>query len=143
MILIVCHNCVNWTLNINAIKTLLSCFLPCDCHSSQQLGFSQHALAQRNVFSTKALSKLLLKNYDCGLIEWRITILLNFHDVTVGDKQNIQVHVLEHLSKMEDKFQQYFPEEDVTRVDLSFIKDPFTTNVHTVPLDFEEKILKQ
>ena len=68
--------------------------------------------------------------------------MLNSHDVAVGDKQNIQVHVLEHLSKMEDKFQQYFPEEDVTRVDLSFIKDPFTNNVHTVPLDFEEKILK-
>ena len=33
-----CHKCVNWSPNINAIKTLLPCFLPCDCHSSQQLG---------------------------------------------------------------------------------------------------------
>ena len=43
--LIMCHSCVNWW-----NKILLSCFLPCDCHSSQQLGFSQHALAPGTYF---------------------------------------------------------------------------------------------
>ena len=55
---------------------------------------------------------------------------------TVGDKQNIPVQVLEHLSKLEDEFQRYFPEVDMTRDDLSFVSDPFTAEVHTVPLDF-------
>ena len=59
MILIVCHNCVNnWSLNINAIKTLPMCSLSCDCHSSQQLGFSQYALAQRNLFFTALLPRI-------------------------------------------------------------------------------------
>ena len=44
------HYFVYWRLNIIAIKTLQSCFLPCDCHSSQKSGFSQHALAQKNMF---------------------------------------------------------------------------------------------
>ena len=61
---------------------------------------------------------------------------------TVGDKQNIRVLVLEHLSKLEDEFQRYFPEVDMTRDDLSFVRDPFTAEVHTVPLDFQEEILE-
>ena len=50
------NHCSNTTeqseFNINAIKTSLSCFHLCDCNSSQQFGFSQHALAQKNLFST-------------------------------------------------------------------------------------------
>ena len=61
---------------------------------------------------------------------------------TVGDKQNIRVQVLEYLSKLEDEFQRYFPEVDMTRDDLSFVRDPFTAEVHTVPLDFQEEILE-
>ena len=61
---------------------------------------------------------------------------------TVGDKQNIRVQVLEYLSKLEDEFQRYFSEVDMIRDDLSFVSDPFTAEVHTVPLDFQEEILK-
>ena len=61
---------------------------------------------------------------------------------TVGDRQNIRVQVLEYLSKLEDEFQRYFPEVGMTRDDLSFVSDPFTAEVHTVPLDFQEEILK-
>ena len=61
---------------------------------------------------------------------------------TVGDKQNIRVQVLEHLSKLEDEFQRSFPEVDMTRDDLSFVRDSFTAEVHTVPLDFQEEILE-
>ena len=52
------------------------------------------------------------------------------------------MHALEHLSKLEDELQRCFPEVDMTRDDLSFIRDPFTADVHTVPLDFQEKILE-
>ena len=45
VILIVCNNQSNCSLNIYALKTLLSCFLICGCHRSQQLRFSQHAFA--------------------------------------------------------------------------------------------------
>ena len=60
---------------------------------------------------------------------------------TVGDKQNIWVQVLEHLSKLEDEFQRYFPQVN-TRDDLSFVGDLFTAEVHTVSLDFQEEILE-
>ena len=63
-------------------------------------------------------------------------------NVTDGDKQNIWVHVLEHLSKLENEFQRYFPKVDMIRNDLSFIRDSFAADVHTVPLDFQEKILE-
>ena len=61
-----------------------------------------------------------------------------FINVTVGDKQIIGVHVFEHLSKLEDEFQRYFPEVDMTRDDLSFIRNSFTADVHTAPLDFND-----
>ena len=48
VILIVCYNFAN-----SCNKILLSCFLLCDCHSSQRLAFSQHALAHRNTISIK------------------------------------------------------------------------------------------
>ena len=63
--------------------------------------------------------------------------------VRVKDKQNIQVHVIEHLSKLEDKFQRYFPEVDMTRDKLFYIiRDSFTADVHNVLLDFLKKILQ-
>ena len=58
-------------------------------------------------------------------------------NLTVGDKQYIQVHVIEHLSKLENEFQWYFPKVDRTGDDLSFIRDSFIANVHNVPLDFQ------
>ena len=57
-------------------------------------------------------------------------------NVTVGDKRDIQVHVLEHLSKLKDEFTRFFPEADMTRDDLSFIRDPFAADIHTVLMDF-------
>ena len=60
----------------------------------------------------------------------------------VGDKQNIKMEVLEHLSKLEDEFQRYFSEVDMTRDNLTFVRDPFTAEVHTVPLNFQEYILR-
>ena len=59
VILVVCHNRVDCSHNINAIKTLLSCPFTCDCYSSQQLRFSQHALIQRNICPTLATNKLV------------------------------------------------------------------------------------
>ena len=53
-------------------------------------------------------------------------------NATVGDKQNIRVHVREHLSKLEEEFQRYFPEMDMTINDLSFIRDSFTADVGVV-----------
>ena len=44
------NNSMSYSLEIDAIKMLPLRFLLCDCHSSQQLGFSQHALVQRKVF---------------------------------------------------------------------------------------------
>ena len=61
---------------------------------------------------------------------------------TVGDKQNIRVQALEHLTELEDEFQQYFLEVNMTRDDLSFVRNPFTAEVHTIPLDFQEEILE-
>ena len=52
------------------------------------------------------------------------------------------MQVLEHLSKLEDEFQRSFPEVDMTKDDLSFVRDSFTAEVHTVPLDFQEEILE-
>ena len=60
----------------------------------------------------------------------------------VGDKQDIQVHVFEHLSKLKDKFTRFFPEVDMTRDDLSFIRDPFAADIHTGPMDFQKQILE-
>ena len=44
------NNCMSYSLEIDVIKTLLMRFHLCDCHSSQQLGFSQYALVQKKVF---------------------------------------------------------------------------------------------
>ena len=52
------------------------------------------------------------------------------------------MQVLEHLSKLEDEFQRYFPEVDMTRDYLSFARDPFSAEVHNVPQDFQEEILE-
>ena len=52
------------------------------------------------------------------------------------------MHVLEHLTKLEDVFQRYFPEVNMTRDDLSFLRDPFIADGNTVPLDFQEKVLE-
>ena len=41
---------------------------------------------------------------------------------------------------LEDEFQQYFPKVDMTKDDLSFVRNPFTADDHTIPLDFQEKI---
>ena len=44
------NNCMSSSLEIDAIKILLLRLLLCDCHHSQQCGFSQHALVQKKIF---------------------------------------------------------------------------------------------
>ena len=57
----ICHNFLNSSRNIDTIKILLSRFLLRDCHSSQQSGFSQHAVvgpALANIFVKYCEEKL-------------------------------------------------------------------------------------
>ena len=63
-------------------------------------------------------------------------------NVTVGDKQNIRVHVLALLSKLKDEFHRYFPDVDLARDNLSSIRDPFTADINTVPTELQEEILE-
>lgn len=48
------------------------------------------------------------------------------------------MHILEHLQKLQDEFRRYFPEVDMTRDELSFIRNPFVTDVHGVPEAMQE-----
>ena len=97
-----------------------------------------------NLFTHQGIIKAFVKKLQLWINRVENNNFVQFPCVngTVGDKQNIQVQVLEHLSKLEDEFQRYFPEVDMTRGDLSFVRDPFTAEVHTVLLDFQEEILE-
>lgn len=63
-------------------------------------------------------------------------------DAMHGEKKDIQMQILEHLRKLQDEFQHYFPEVDMTRDELSFIRNNFTRDVHIVPEDLQEEFLE-
>ena len=99
-----------------------------------------------NLFTHQVIFKAFVEKLQLWINRVENNNFVQFSCVngTVGDNQNIRVQVLEHLSKSEDEFQRYFTEVDMTRDDLSFVRDPFTSEVHTVavPLDFQEEILE-
>ena len=58
--------------------------------------------------------------------------------VRLGISKALGCKSLNICQSLEDKFQRYFPEVDTTKDDLTFVRDPFTAEFYTVPLDFQE-----
>ena len=97
-----------------------------------------------NLFTHQGIIKAFVENLQLWInrVENNNFVQFPYLNVTVGDKRDIQLHVLEHLSKLKDEFTRFFPEVDMTRDDLSFIRDPFAADIHTVTMDFQEQILE-
>ena len=97
-----------------------------------------------NLFTHQGIIKAFVEKLQLCInrVENSNFVQFPYLNVTVGDKRDIQVHVLEHLSKLKDEFTQLFPEVDMTRDDLFFIRDPFAADIHTVPMDFQEQMLE-
>uniref|UniRef100_K7GEU5 DUF4371 domain-containing protein n=1 Tax=Pelodiscus sinensis TaxID=13735 RepID=K7GEU5_PELSI len=64
-------------------------------------------------------------------VEGNNLVQFPYVDAILGEKEAIRT----------DEFQQYFPEVDKTRDELSFIRNPFTTDVNSVPEDLQEELL--
>ena len=97
-----------------------------------------------NLFIHQGIIKTFVEKLQLWIdrVENSNFVQFSYINVTVGDKRDIQVHVLEYLSKLKDEFTRFFSEADMTRDDLSFIRDPFAADIHTVPMDFQEQMFE-
>uniref|UniRef100_K7G8N1 DUF4371 domain-containing protein n=1 Tax=Pelodiscus sinensis TaxID=13735 RepID=K7G8N1_PELSI len=68
-------------------------------------------------------------------VEGNNLVQFPYVDAMLGEKEAIRMQILDHLQK------RYFPEVDRTRDGLSFIRNPFTTDVSSVPEDLQEEFL--
>uniref|UniRef100_K7FML1 Uncharacterized protein n=1 Tax=Pelodiscus sinensis TaxID=13735 RepID=K7FML1_PELSI len=96
-----------------------------------------------NLFSHQSIIKAFLDKLEFWIVSVESNNLVQFPyaDAMLGEKETIQMQILEHLRKLRDEFQRYFPEVDRTRDGLSFIRNPFTTDVNSVPEDLQEEFL--
>ena len=96
-----------------------------------------------NLFSHQGIIKAFIEKLEfwIGRVEGNNLVQFQCVDAMLGEKEAIRMQILEHLQKLWDEFHQYFPEVDMTRDGLSFIKNPFTTDVNSVPEDLQEEFL--
>ena len=94
-----------------------------------------------NLFTHQGIIKAFIEKLQLWInrVENSSFVQFPYLNVTVGDKQDIQVHVLEHLSKLKDEFTRFFPEVDMTRDDLSFLRGPFAAYIYTAQWTFKSK----
>uniref|UniRef100_K7FBY5 DUF4371 domain-containing protein n=1 Tax=Pelodiscus sinensis TaxID=13735 RepID=K7FBY5_PELSI len=96
-----------------------------------------------NLFSRQNIIKAFLDKLKLWIVRVKGNNLVQFPCVNaiLGEKEAIRKQILDHLQKLRAKFQRYFPEVDRTRDGLSFIRNPFTTDVNSVPEDLQEEFL--
>uniref|UniRef100_A0A8C3T3A4 HAT C-terminal dimerisation domain-containing protein n=1 Tax=Chelydra serpentina TaxID=8475 RepID=A0A8C3T3A4_CHESE len=106
---------------------------------------SEHQLQGKgaNRFSHQSIIKAFLDKLALWIIRVEGNNLVEFPyvDSMLGKKEAIRMQILDHLRKLRDEFQRYFPELDRPKDGLSFIRDPFTTDVNSVPEDLQEEFL--
>uniref|UniRef100_K7F2K4 DUF4371 domain-containing protein n=1 Tax=Pelodiscus sinensis TaxID=13735 RepID=K7F2K4_PELSI len=89
-----------------------------------------------NPFSHQSIIKAFLDK-----LEFWILRVFHMWRPCSGEKEAIQTQVLDHLWKLRDELQRYFLEGNRTTDELSFIRNPFTTDVNSVPEDLQEEFL--
>uniref|UniRef100_K7FYF8 DUF4371 domain-containing protein n=1 Tax=Pelodiscus sinensis TaxID=13735 RepID=K7FYF8_PELSI len=94
-----------------------------------------------NLFSHQSIIKAFLDKLELWIVRVKGNHLVQFPYVDAISKEAIRTQILNHLWKLRDEFQQYFPEVDRTRDGLSFIRNPFTPDVNSVPEDLQEENL--
>ena len=104
---------------------------------------SSSARERSNLFSHQSIIKAFLDKLELWIVRVEGNNLVQFPNVVamLGEKEVIRTQILGHLRKLRDEFQRYFPEVDRTRDGLSFIRNPFTTDVDSVPEDLQEEFL--
>uniref|UniRef100_K7F2N2 HAT C-terminal dimerisation domain-containing protein n=1 Tax=Pelodiscus sinensis TaxID=13735 RepID=K7F2N2_PELSI len=97
-----------------------------------------------NLFSHQSIIKAFLDELELWIVRVKDNNLVQFPyvDAMLGEKEAIRTHILDNLWKLQDKFQRYFLEVDRTRDGLSFIGNPFTTDVNSVPGELQEEFLE-
>ena len=72
-----------------------------------------------NLFTHQGIIKAFVEKLQLWINRVKNSNFVQFQylNVTVGDKRDIQVHVLKHLSNLKEEFTRFFPEVDVTRDD--------------------------
>uniref|UniRef100_K7FQJ5 DUF4371 domain-containing protein n=1 Tax=Pelodiscus sinensis TaxID=13735 RepID=K7FQJ5_PELSI len=103
-----------------------------------------------NLFSHQSIIKAFLDKLELWIVRVEGNNLVQFPyvDAMLGENCSqshptisATMQILDHLQKLRDKFQRYFLEVDRTRDGLSFIRNPFTTDVNSVPEDLQESFL--
>uniref|UniRef100_K7FWR0 DUF4371 domain-containing protein n=1 Tax=Pelodiscus sinensis TaxID=13735 RepID=K7FWR0_PELSI len=106
-----------------------------------------------HLFSHQSIIKAFLDKLELWIVRVEGNNLVQFPyvDAMLGEKEANWTQILDHfrgqykgfnhLRKLRAKFQQYFPEVDRTRDGLFFIRNPFTTDVNSVPEDLQEEFL--
>uniref|UniRef100_K7F938 Uncharacterized protein n=1 Tax=Pelodiscus sinensis TaxID=13735 RepID=K7F938_PELSI len=96
-----------------------------------------------NLFSHQSIIEAFLDKLEIWIVRVEGNNLVQFPhvDAMLGEKEAIWMQIVDHLRKLRDEFQRYFPEVDRTKDGLSFIKNPFTTDVNSVPEDLQEEFL--
>uniref|UniRef100_K7GGA0 DUF4371 domain-containing protein n=1 Tax=Pelodiscus sinensis TaxID=13735 RepID=K7GGA0_PELSI len=91
-----------------------------------------------NLFFHQSIIKAFLDKLKLWIIRVEGNHLVQFPnvDAMLGEKEAIWTQIIDHLRMLQDKFQ-----VDRTRDGLSFIRNPFTTEVNSVPEDLQEEFL--
>uniref|UniRef100_K7F5A6 DUF4371 domain-containing protein n=1 Tax=Pelodiscus sinensis TaxID=13735 RepID=K7F5A6_PELSI len=89
-----------------------------------------------NLFSHQSIIKAFLDKLELWIVRVEGNNLVQFPYVyaMLREKEAIQTQILDHIRKLQDKV-------DSTRDGLSFIGNPFTTDVNSVPEDLQEEFL--
>uniref|UniRef100_K7FAC5 DUF4371 domain-containing protein n=1 Tax=Pelodiscus sinensis TaxID=13735 RepID=K7FAC5_PELSI len=84
-----------------------------------------------NLFSYQCIIKAFLDKLELWIVRVKGNNLVQFPyvDAMLGEKEAIRTEILDHLRNLRD-------EVDRTREGLSFIRNPFTTDVNSVPEEF-------
>uniref|UniRef100_K7F9C3 DUF4371 domain-containing protein n=1 Tax=Pelodiscus sinensis TaxID=13735 RepID=K7F9C3_PELSI len=90
-----------------------------------------------NLFFHQSIIKAFLDKLELWIVRVEDNNLVQFPYMDAWEKTQI----LHHLWKLQDEFQRYFLEVDRTREGLSFIRNPFTIDVNSVPEDLQEEYL--
>ena len=96
-----------------------------------------------NLLSHLSIIKAFLEKLELWIVRVEGNNMVQFPtvDAMLGSKVAIRTQILDHLRRLKDEFQRYFPEVDRTNDGLSFIRNPFTTDVHSVPENLQEEFL--
>uniref|UniRef100_K7FCM9 DUF4371 domain-containing protein n=1 Tax=Pelodiscus sinensis TaxID=13735 RepID=K7FCM9_PELSI len=96
-----------------------------------------------NLISHQSIIKAFLDKLELWIVRVKGNNLAQFPyvDAMLREKEAIRTQILDHLRNLRDEFQRYLPEVDRTRDRLSFNRNPFTTDVNSVPEDLQEEFL--